>query len=186
MIHCADHRRGAVWDVTAYHRIVSSNLPSVRTVLATSRSPVQGTLQNCLYFIYISGGSPNNAAYILPVHLDTQNPRIRGICPSSGILENITFRKLNLFPSSGERRESPAPLGPLERANLSHWLFPARQEYQTMRLTVGSYTVPPMASAGCPVHYHLPSQVNVITPSGRAHLRNGIFQYRQEGRKVRR
>jgi hypothetical protein len=40
---------------------------------------------------------------------------------SSGILktlENTTFRKPDLFPSSGEG-ETPIPLGPLERANLS-------------------------------------------------------------------
>jgi hypothetical protein len=29
------------------------------------------------------------------------------------------FRKLGLFPSSGEGKETPALLGPLERANLS-------------------------------------------------------------------
>jgi hypothetical protein len=31
------------------------------------------------------------------------------------------FRKLDLFPSSGERRETPTLLGSLERANLNHW-----------------------------------------------------------------
>jgi hypothetical protein len=35
-------------------------------------------------------------------------------------LENTTFRKLDLFPSSGDG-ETPALLGPLERANLNHW-----------------------------------------------------------------
>jgi hypothetical protein len=33
-------------------------------------------------------------------------------------LDNTTFRKLDLFPSSGERGETPTQLGPLERANL--------------------------------------------------------------------
>jgi hypothetical protein len=43
-----------------------------------------------------------------------------GLCPSSGILKNTTFRKQDLFPCSGEvgRRHL---LGPLGRANLSHW-----------------------------------------------------------------
>jgi hypothetical protein len=33
---------------------------------------------------------------------NTQNYWVFGIFPSSGILENTTFRKLDLFPSSGE------------------------------------------------------------------------------------
>jgi hypothetical protein len=31
------------------------------------------------------------------------------------------FRKLDLFPFLGERKESPTLLGPLERANLNRW-----------------------------------------------------------------
>jgi hypothetical protein len=31
------------------------------------------------------------------------------------------FQKLDLFPSSGEGRETPALLGPLEKAELNHW-----------------------------------------------------------------
>jgi hypothetical protein len=34
---------------------------------------------------------------------NTQNYWIFGLFPSSGILENTTFRKLDLFPSSGVR-----------------------------------------------------------------------------------
>jgi hypothetical protein len=33
---------------------------------------------------------------------DTQNYWVFGLFPASGILENTTFRKLDLFPSSGE------------------------------------------------------------------------------------
>jgi hypothetical protein len=41
--------------------------------------------------------------------------------PSSGILENTTFRKLDLFPSSGEGGgEDTYSVGPLERANPNH------------------------------------------------------------------
>jgi hypothetical protein len=37
-------------------------------------------------------------------------------------LENTRFRKLDLFPSSGEWRKTPThQLGPLERDNLNHW-----------------------------------------------------------------
>jgi hypothetical protein len=32
------------------------------------------------------------------------------------------FRKLDLFPSSGEGRETSTLLGPLERANHNQWL----------------------------------------------------------------
>jgi hypothetical protein len=33
---------------------------------------------------------------------NTQNYWVFGLCPSSGILKNTTFRKLDLFPYSGE------------------------------------------------------------------------------------
>jgi hypothetical protein len=46
--------------------------------------------------------------------------RVCGLCPSSGILENTTFRKLDLFPFSGVGRETPTLLGPLERVNVNH------------------------------------------------------------------
>jgi hypothetical protein len=36
-------------------------------------------------------------------------------------LENTEFRKLDLFPSSGERGNMPTLLGSLERANLNRW-----------------------------------------------------------------
>jgi hypothetical protein len=36
-------------------------------------------------------------------------------------LENASFRELDLFPPSGERRATSTLLGPLERANCNHW-----------------------------------------------------------------
>jgi hypothetical protein len=36
------------------------------------------------------------------------------------------FRKLDLFPSSGEGGEAPTLLDPLERSNLNHWTTPVR------------------------------------------------------------
>jgi hypothetical protein len=42
--------------------------------------------------------------------------------PAFLILENITFRKLDLVQSSGER-ETPTLLASLERANLNHWTY---------------------------------------------------------------
>jgi hypothetical protein len=53
----------------------------------------------------------------------TKNHWVYVLCLSSGIL-NIRkhmFRKLNLFPSSGEGREIPTHFGPLEKENLNHW-----------------------------------------------------------------
>jgi hypothetical protein len=47
-----------------------------------------------------------------------------GLFPSSDVLGSIntTFRKLCLFPSSGEGvKNTPTQLGPLEKANLNHW-----------------------------------------------------------------
>jgi hypothetical protein len=39
---------------------------------------------------------------VLTMVYNTQNYWVLGIFPSSGILENTTFPKLDLFPSSGE------------------------------------------------------------------------------------
>jgi hypothetical protein len=36
-------------------------------------------------------------------------------------IEDTMFQKLNLFPSTGEKRETSTLLGLLERANLNHW-----------------------------------------------------------------
>jgi hypothetical protein len=44
------------------------------------------------------------------------------IVRNSKLLENTTFRKLDLFPSSGERNQTPSLLAPLERANFKHWI----------------------------------------------------------------
>jgi hypothetical protein len=41
--------------------------------------------------------------------------------PETQILEDTTFRKPDLFPSSGEGGETPTLSGPLERAHLGHW-----------------------------------------------------------------
>jgi hypothetical protein len=57
----------------------------------------------------------------------TQKYRVSGLFPSSGVLgsRNTTFRKLDLFPFSGEGGED-TQLGPLERANLNLiGIFPA-------------------------------------------------------------
>jgi hypothetical protein len=35
---------------------------------------------------------------------------------------NTTFRKMGLFPLSGEGMKTPTLLGPLERVNLNHWI----------------------------------------------------------------
>jgi hypothetical protein len=57
---------------------------------------------------------------------NTQNRWVSGLCPSSGILNtrNTTRRRLDLFPSSREGRQTPTLLGLLERANLNHWTIP--------------------------------------------------------------
>jgi hypothetical protein len=43
------------------------------------------------------------------------------VCWSSVIKKNTTFRKLDLFTTSGEGWETPTLLGSLERANLNYW-----------------------------------------------------------------
>jgi hypothetical protein len=53
---------------------------------------------------------------------DIQNYWVFGLCPSSGILvtRKHNVSETGFFPSSGEG-ETPTLLGPLERANQSHW-----------------------------------------------------------------
>jgi hypothetical protein len=47
----------------------------------------------------------------------TQNYWVFGLSPSSGILENTTFRKLDLFPSSDEGGgEDTYSVGPLRKS----------------------------------------------------------------------
>jgi hypothetical protein len=46
------------------------------------------------------------------------------IARNSKYLENTTLWKLGLFLSSGEGKETPTLIGPLERANLNHWRDP--------------------------------------------------------------
>jgi hypothetical protein len=59
-------------------------------------------------------------------------------------LENTTFRKLDLFPSSGEGRRLTL-LGRLERADLNHWtiFFEVQVKIRvTLRLAVYRQSVP--------------------------------------------
>jgi hypothetical protein len=43
------------------------------------------------------------------------------IVQNSKSRENTTFRKLDLFSSSDQGRETPTLLGPLEKATLNQW-----------------------------------------------------------------
>jgi hypothetical protein len=53
--------------------------------------------------------------------------------PEFQITANTTFRKLDLFASSSERKETPALFGPLERANLNNWKkFSIYLEFRTL------------------------------------------------------
>jgi hypothetical protein len=56
------------------------------------------------------------------------NLRITGFAdfdrrPEFEILQNTTFRKLDLFPSLDEGKETPILLGSLERANLNSTVY---------------------------------------------------------------
>jgi hypothetical protein len=52
---------------------------------------------------------------------ESQDLWASSIIQNAKYLENIMFWESDLFASSGEGRETPALLGPLEKANLSHW-----------------------------------------------------------------
>jgi hypothetical protein len=54
---------------------------------------------------------------VLTVVYNTQNYWVFGLFPSSCILENTTFRKLDLFPPSGEGGgEDTYSVGPLRKS----------------------------------------------------------------------
>jgi hypothetical protein len=58
---------------------------------------------------------------LLGIHdCSTRNYWVLGLDSLSDILKNITFRKLDLLPTSGEG-VGDTPLSRLERANLNHW-----------------------------------------------------------------
>jgi hypothetical protein len=59
---------------------------------------------------------------LVDVVYNTQNRSVSGLYPLSAILkwlQNTTFRKLGLFPSSRDGKAITL-MSPLERANLSH------------------------------------------------------------------
>jgi hypothetical protein len=63
---------------------------------------------------------------------NTQEYRVFGLFLSSDILKKTTFRKRDLFPSSGEGWKTSTMLGPLERANIKHWTqIPKRCDLQS-------------------------------------------------------
>jgi hypothetical protein len=60
----------------------------------------------------------------------TWTNHVFGLCPWSnvGLSKNKTFRKLDLFPSSGKIMAAPTLLGLLERPNLNHWASSVRSQ----------------------------------------------------------
>jgi hypothetical protein len=62
-------------------------------------------------------GSKNTVTVRIRKVFFSQKYWVFGLFPSSGILENTTFRKLDLFPSSGEGGEEDTySLGPLRKS----------------------------------------------------------------------
>jgi hypothetical protein len=72
---------------------------------------------------------------------DTRDYWVFGLRPSSGILNNTAFRKLICFRPQVRGWETPILLGPLERANLSHWMILI--EISSFYLTQQSRGLPP-------------------------------------------
>jgi hypothetical protein len=55
--------------------------------------------------------------------------------------ENTMFQKPDMFPPSGEGGEkTPTQLGPLERANLNHWIAPVRYSFRNVVFSI--YRIP--------------------------------------------
>jgi hypothetical protein len=66
---------------------------------------------------------PLTVKYIVNRRIDSELLRFLGFVhrPYSKKIENITFRKLELLPSSGEGEKAPTLLDLIEKANLNNW-----------------------------------------------------------------
>jgi hypothetical protein len=62
--------------------------------------------------------------------------------PELEILENTTFRKLDVYPSSGEERKTRTLLGPSKRANLNDWTNHLKSSQVILRPTVSRCQAP--------------------------------------------
>jgi hypothetical protein len=97
---------------------------------ATRRNISEDGISSC----YLSPGCPGEE-----VGVAYQNSRVSALrlSPEFQILENTSFRKLDLFPSLSEGKEIHTLLDSLERANTNHWTTRAIQQRLYKRLTSG-------------------------------------------------
>jgi hypothetical protein len=70
----------------------------------------------CTWNVRILYSTDRLERILMIVYAEQNSQNFSGLFPSSGIPKNMMFRKLDLFPSSGEGGEkTPTQLGPLER-----------------------------------------------------------------------
>jgi hypothetical protein len=69
-----------------------------------------------------SVGTRHIKTLIMSEILSFRTPSIVLVLKNKPTKGNTTFRKLDLFPSSGAGKIKPILLGPLERASPNHWM----------------------------------------------------------------
>jgi hypothetical protein len=70
-------------------------------------------------FIIVFGNNSLSPPVYLPIQLSLKDYWVFGLCPSSGILKkqkNPTFRKLDVFPSSGKGAGDTYSVGPVRKS----------------------------------------------------------------------
>jgi hypothetical protein len=91
-------------------------------------------------------------------------------------LENTTFRKLGVFPSSGEGGgETPTLLGPLQRASLNHPVVPSVLHHPQNPLYPLSYE--PRQLVQCPTLLSWPSSGGMVSHVGHDRFLPKPFQF---------
>jgi hypothetical protein len=71
---------------------------------------------------------------------NTQDCWVFGLGPTVGVLKNLMFRKLDLFPSSGEGVGDTYSVGSVKKTNSNHWRLSLRLSLSKLPNRVG---VPP-------------------------------------------
>jgi hypothetical protein len=125
-----------------------------------------------------------NVIILLPVKMNSCKTRYYVI---SGFLssivryfKNTTFRKRDLFPSSGKKKGGNAPtqLRPLERANLNHWTTVVKVKLYYDRQSVGQSVLVSSTCLGLTTRFLLLSDSCVYVNMGRSLWReNGSTVY---------
>jgi hypothetical protein len=116
------------------------------------------------------GGSCFLLCMKMALHNELREQKVAEIYCSSVLCPS--FRKLDLFPFSGEGRKTPTLLGPLERANLNHLLSPEDGNIHFPKRRVLAFNPRRWTKSRTPVNLSIHQRQNLLGPktvSARVH-----------------